>query len=148
MLQGITENREIWAILEYSRLSYRVSAISKPTCVLLYIVDVLKTGVDHSDVIQLNYVWLVDNLDVKHSRLLHELLQSGVLNTEEVESINCQVTSLSQTTKLLAALGRKSKDQFDRFLEALDNTRQQYIRDHITGRQGQAGPELTILSPV
>jgi len=30
----------------------------------------------------------------------------------------------------------KTNDQFDKFLDALDNTGQQHVRNRITGRQG------------
>ena len=45
--------------------------------------------------------------------------------------------SFIQNEKLLSMLRCKSKDQFDKFLDALDKTGQQYVRNHITGRQGQ-----------
>jgi len=53
-----------------------------------------------------------------------------------MESINCEVISFIQNEKLLSMLSRKTKDQFDKFLDALDNTLQRNVRNHITGRKG------------
>ena len=89
----------------------------------------------HSRIIRQHYVFLVDTLDVKHSRLVCDLFAAGVLSREEMESINSEVVSLRQNEKLLSMLSRKTKDQFDKFLDALDNTRQEHVRNHITGRQ-------------
>ena len=76
-------------------------------------------------------------MEAKHSGLVDELYQAEVLRGEEKDSINSEVTSTAQNQKLLAVLGRKNKDQFDEFLVALDNTGQQHVRNHITGRQRQ-----------
>ena len=80
-------------------------------------------------------MFLVDTLDAKYSGLVGELYQAKILSREEMESINCEVTSIIQNEKLLSVLSRK--DQFDKFLDALDKTGQQHVRNHITGRQRQ-----------
>jgi len=90
---------------------------------------------DHTQKIRENYVFLVDNLDAKHSGLVGQLYQAGVLSAEELDNISSQVTSFSQNEKMLSMLSRKTKDQFDKFLDALDRTTQQHVRNHITGRQ-------------
>ena len=46
------------------------------------------------------------------------------------------MTSFTQNVKLLSMLSRKTKDQFDKFLDALDKTGQQHVRNQLTGRQG------------
>ena len=91
----------------------------------------------HTPTIQQHYVFLVDTLDAKHSGLVGELYQAEVFNREELDNINCEVMSFRQNEKLLSMLSRKTKDQFDKFLYALDNTGQRHVRNHITGRQGQ-----------
>jgi len=91
----------------------------------------------HTRIIRQHYVFLVDNLNSKHSGLVCELYQSEVLNEQECETINSEVISFIQNEKLLSMLSRKTKDQFDTFLEALDKTGQQYVHSHITGRQCQ-----------
>jgi len=82
-------------------------------------------------------VFLVDHLDPKHSGLVGELYQAEVLSKEERDIINAEVISFTQNEKLLSMLSRKTKDQFDKFLDALDKTGQQHVRNHVTGRQGQ-----------
>jgi len=90
----------------------------------------------HTRIIREHYVFLVDNLDAKHSGLVGELYQAEVLSEEEMDSINCELTSFTQNEKLLSMLSRKTNDQFDKFLDALDNTGQQHVRNRITGRLG------------
>ena len=92
---------------------------------------------DYTIAIRQNYVFLVDRLDVKHSGLVSELYQAGVLTTEECDIISSEARSFTQNDKLLSMLSRKTKDQFDKFLNALDKTGQQHVHNHITGRQGQ-----------
>jgi len=89
----------------------------------------------HTRDIREHYVFLVDTLDAKHSGLVAELYQAKVLRREEMESVNSEVTSYTQNEKLLSMLSRKTKDQFDKFLDALDNTGQRHVRNRITGRQ-------------
>jgi len=102
---------------------------------------IIYLDLDDSDVpsriIRQHYLFLVDNLDAKHSGLVGELYQAEVLNAEERETITCEVISFTQNWKLLSMLSRKTEDQFDKFLDALDNTGQRHIRNRITGRQSQ-----------
>ena len=87
---------------------------------------------EHARTIRHNYVFLVDSLDAKHSGLVGELFRAGVLSREERDTINSEVMSFRQNEKLLSMLSRKTKDQFDKFLDALDNTGQRHVRNHIT----------------
>ena len=82
-------------------------------------------------------MFLVVVLDAKYSGLVRELYLADVLSGEEMGFISCEVTSVNQNQKLLSVLSRKTKDQFDKFLDALDKTGQQRVRNHITGRQCQ-----------
>jgi len=91
----------------------------------------------HTRIIREHYVFLVEHLDAKHSGLVAELYQADVLSKEELDIINADVISFIQNEKLLSMLSRKTKDQFDKFLDALDKTGQQHVRNHVTGRQGQ-----------
>ena len=86
--------------------------------------------------IQQHYLFLVENLDVKYSGLVGELYQAEVLSREEREAVSSELISFTQNEKLLSILSRKTTDQFDKFLDALDNTGQQHVRNHITLRQG------------
>ena len=80
----------------------------------------------------------MDTLDAKYSGLNGELYQAGVINREEMENVNAELTSFASNEKLLSILSRKTKDQFDTFLDALDKTGQQHVRNQITRRQGQS----------
>ena len=91
----------------------------------------------HTRIIRQHFVFLVDTLDAKHSGLVAELYQVEVLSKEERDAVNAEVTLLRQNEKLLSTLSRKTNDQFDKFLDALDNTGQQHVRNQITGRQRQ-----------
>ena len=82
-------------------------------------------------------MFLVDHLDSKHSGLVGELYQAEVLSEEERDIINAEVISFTQNEKLLSMLSRKTKDQFYKFLDALDKTGQQHVRNLVTGRRGQ-----------
>jgi len=89
----------------------------------------------HTQTIRQHYVFLVDTLDAKHSGFAAELYRDEVLRREEMESINSETVSFSQNEKLLSFLSRKTSDDFDKFLDALDKTGQQHVRNHITGRK-------------
>jgi len=80
-------------------------------------------------------MFLVQNLDAKHSLLVNELYQAKVLNEEETVMICSELTSFKQNTKLLWILRSKTKDEFEMFLDLLDKTGQQRVRSRITGRQ-------------
>jgi len=80
-------------------------------------------------------MFLVDTLDAKRSGLAGELYQAKVLSKEEHETITSQLTSSVQNEKLLSVLNRKRKDQFDKFLDALDKTGQHHVRNRITAHQ-------------
>ena len=63
---------------------------------------------EHTQIIREHYVFLVDNLDAKHSGLVGELYQAEVLNTEEMESINSEVISFTRNEKMLLMLRCRS----------------------------------------
>ena len=93
-----------------------------------------ETTYEHARIIQQHYLYLIEKLDVKCG-LLDHLLSANVLKQPEWESVNAEVTATTQTEKLLSVLSRKTRDQFNKFLEALDTTGQQHVRNHITGQQ-------------
>ena len=99
----------------------------------------LCSGIDekfeHAQVLREHYVFLLDALDAKHSGLVRRLQQAEVLSKDEARSINSEVLPMRQNEKLLSILSGKIKEQFDKFLEALDKTGQQRVRNHITGRK-------------
>ena len=84
----------------------------------------------HVRVIQQHYMFLLDNLVV--SKLVDELYQADVLSAGETEAIGAEVTLTAQNKMLLSVLNRKTKAQFDQFLDALDKTGQQHVRNKIS----------------
>jgi len=82
-----------------------------------------------------HYVFLVDNLDAKRSGLVGELYSANVLSRQERDTICCELTSFAQNVNLLSMLNRKTNDDFEKFLDAMDETGQAHVRNHITRRQ-------------
>jgi len=85
----------------------------------------------HTSTIREHYMFLLETLDVKSSGLLSELLSGQVVTANEAEDINAEKTSFRANEKLLSVLSRKSPEQFQQFLDALDNCGQQHVRREI-----------------
>jgi len=86
----------------------------------------------HTSVIREHYVFLLEELGVKFSGLVDHLYSKEVLSAVEMEDIMAEMTSFRANEKLLSALSRKSPQQFQLFLDALDNCGQRHVRDIIT----------------
>ena len=76
------------------------------------------------------------------SGLAGELYQVSSLSKEELDTIDSEVMSFRPNEELLSIFIRKTKDQFDKFMDALDMTGQQYVRNYITGRRGKLSTTL------
>jgi len=81
-------------------------------------------------------MFLLDELDVKFSGLVGHLYPKEVLSAVECDDIMAEMTSFRANEKLLSALSRKSPQQFQLFLDALDNCEQQHVRDVISDQPG------------
>jgi len=81
-----------------------------------------------------HYVFLLDSLDSVFSGLIIYLYQSKVVDREQYEDVRTERTSTRQNERLLSFLGRKSSEEIQLFLDALDESGQSHIRDTITGR--------------
>ena len=90
----------------------------------------------HTSVIREHYVFLLETLDISFSGLVGHLFAEEVINVVERDDIMAEMTSFRANEKLLSVLSRKSTQQFQLFLKALDNCGQPHIRDVITGRPG------------
>jgi len=95
----------------------------------------------HTCVIRRHYVFLLESLDVKFSKLVCQLYSEQVVNEMERNDINAEKTSFRANEKLLSVLSRKSPQQFQLFLDALDNCGQQHVRNVIDDSR----PGLTTL---
>jgi len=83
-----------------------------------------------------HYVFLSESLDVKCSPLINQLLADKVITAREKEDISAERTSFRANEKLLSVLSRKSPQQFQLFLDALDTCEQQHVRKRITSSPG------------
>jgi len=88
-------------------------------------------------------MFLLENLDVKISGLVHELFSKDVITAVDREDIAAEMTSFRANDKLLSVLSRKSPRQFQRFLDALDNCGQQHVRNVIDDRRPGLSTRLT-----
>ena len=90
----------------------------------------------HTSVIRANYVFLLETLDVKFSGLVSHLFSTEVVSAVEKDDIRAEQTSFRANEKLLSVLSRKSPQQFQLFLDALDNCGQQHVRNVICDQPG------------
>ena len=95
----------------------------------------------HTSVVRDHYVFLLETLDVKFSGLVLELYSKEVVSAVESDDIIAEMTSFRANEKLLSVLSRKSPQQFQLFLDTLDNCGQQHVRNVITDRR----PGLSII---
>jgi len=93
-------------------------------------------GTSHTSVIRENYVFLLKTLDVKFSGLVDQLYSDHVISVVERDDISTEQTSFRANQTLLSVLSRKSPQQFQLFLDALDNCGQQHVRNVITSPPG------------
>ena len=85
----------------------------------------------HTSVIREHYVFLLETLDVQLSGLVGQLYSDHVVSREERDDISAEKTSFRANEKLLSVLSRKSPQQFQQFLDALDTCGQQHVRNAI-----------------
>jgi len=90
----------------------------------------------HTSVIRAHFVFLLEKLDVKLSGLVNQLYADQVITDVEKEEIGAEMTSFRANEKLLSVLSRKSPQQFQRFLDALDICGQQHVRHIIDDHRG------------
>ena len=80
---------------------------------------------------------------MKFSGLVGQLYSDHVVSAVERDDIIAEITSFRANEKLLSVLSRKSQQQFQLFLDALDNCGQQHVRNVIDERR----PGLSITQP-
>ena len=81
-------------------------------------------------------MYLLETLDVKFSGLVGQLFADQVVSAVEKDDISAERTSFRANEKLLSVLSRKSPQQFQLFLDALDNSGQQHVRNVIDDQPG------------
>jgi len=97
----------------------------------------------HTNVIRQHYVFLLESLDIKFSKLVCQLFADQVVTEIERHDITAEKTSFGANGKLLSVLSRKSPQQFQQFLEALDSSGQQHVRNVIDENR----PGLSAMQP-
>ena len=90
----------------------------------------------HTSVIRKHYVFLLETLDVKFSGLVAQLYSDQVISAVDKDDISAEKTSFRANEKLLSVLSRKSRQQFQLFLHALDNCGQSHVRNVIADQTG------------
>ena len=81
-------------------------------------------------------MFLSETLNVKFSGLVAQLYSDEVVSAVERDDISAEQTSFRANEKLLSVLSRKSPQQFQLFLDALDNCGQTHVRDVIDDQRG------------
>ena len=99
----------------------------------------------HTSVIRAHYVFLLETLDVKLSGLVGQLYSDHVVSGAERDDISAEQTSFTANEKLLSVLSRKSPQQFQLFLQALDNSGQPHVRNVIDDQPGLSTITLQVL---
>jgi len=88
-------------------------------------------------------MFLLDTLNPKISGLVYELYSKEVVSAVERDDICAEETSFRANEKLLSVLSRKSPQQFQLFLDALDNCGQRHVRNVID--DSRPGLSFTLL---
>ena len=81
-------------------------------------------------------MFLLETLDAKFSGLVTQLYSEHVVSAVERDDITAEKTSFRANEKLLSVLSRKSPQQFQLFLDALDDCGQRHVRNVIAAPQG------------
>jgi len=110
---------------------------SQFVCMLLILFLDYNEQMSHTCAIRAHYVFLLETLELKLSGLVGQLYLLHVLSAEERDSVNANM-SFRANEKLLSVLSRKSPQQFQLFLDALDNCVQQHVCSVIAGPQGSS----------
>ena len=80
-------------------------------------------------------MFLLETLDLKNTELVAQLYSKEVVSAAE-RDISAEQTSFRANEMLLSVLSRKSPQQFQLFLDALDNCGQSHVRNVIDEQKG------------
>ena len=72
---------------------------------------------------------------MKFSGLVGQLYSDHVVSAVERDEISAEMTSFRANEELLSVLSRKSPQQFQLFLDALDNCGQKHVRNVIAAER-------------
>lgn len=100
-------------------------------------------SIDHQTTLIDNYTYLGENVRVSGTILVPHLLQSGVLDEQEVDEIKSKRTEQDKTDALLHCIMRTSARQYRSFLWALIDSDQEFIC--IKLKQARGKPDLLFI---
>lgn len=96
----------------------------------------------HSQMIQMNYATLVENLDVECGNLLDRLYGFRALTRREIATINTKPTKHEKSEILLDLASKFSPANFKQFLQALKESSQEHVVSIITGNHCKYAAEV------
>ena len=99
---------------------------------------------EHSRLIRQNYDWLTENLDLVDSGLLPILYAKEVLSQREFAQICCERNRFVKNEGFLSAMSRKTVEDFNKFIVALNETQQGHIANRL--KEKKIGMRLSLCS--
>ena len=100
-------------------------------------------SIDHQTTLIDNYTYLGENVRVLDTTLVPHLLQSGVLDEQEVDDVKSKKTEQDKTDALLHCIMRTSAGQYRNFLSALIDSDQEFICTKLQQARGE--PDLLFI---
>jgi len=91
-------------------------------------------NVAHKATLVDHFTYLKRNILLSGSTLLDNLLETGVLDDEEVEEIRSKQTEHEKINLLLHFIMRTSPEQYQMFLESLKRADHKHVYIQLTGR--------------
>jgi Caspase recruitment domain len=85
-------------------------------------------------------------IDTQHSGLVAELYAKDVIDHQDKDYLEAEWSSIRRNEKLLSMLARKSKEQFDLFLDGLSGNGQEHVVSKIRGDKESAGETVNTSS--
>ena len=86
---------------------------------------------EHHRLIRQNYDWLTESVD-PDSGFLSTLYAKEVLSKREYAQIVCEKDRFIKNEELLSAMSRKTEEDFNKFIVALNETSQGHITKRLT----------------
>jgi len=90
-------------------------------------------NVDHKTTLVDHFTYLKGNILLSGSTLLDNLLETGVLDDQEVEEIRSKQTNYEGVNHLLQSIMRTSLEQYQLFLESLNRADHQHVYSELMG---------------
>ena len=84
--------------------------------------------------IQRNYGALINNIDIDCGNLLDRLYEAGLLIAREMATINAKPTKHEKNETLLHLASNFSMKNFNKFLQALEESSQEHVVSIMTGK--------------